>query len=212
VSSPIRAEDVEAAAVLLHDLLDPTPLQPSARHSTATGAHVLLKREDLQPVRSYKLRGAYTLIARLSPEQRAKGVVAGYFAGADGIFDNPSADPGGATLEAVAEGSAKTVASTRANRLILAERAQTGRTEITDLTITSLDLTFDDSKKITVWPTVRLSGCIDRYALKTVDASGSPVKDPALRSVRATFSVRNTSWPSRDGWRLSWFTESKTRC
>lgn len=76
MSSPIRAEDVEAAAVLLHDLLDPTPLQPSARHSTATGAHVLLKREDLQPVRSYKLRGAYTLIARLSPEQRAKGVVA----------------------------------------------------------------------------------------------------------------------------------------
>ena len=153
---------------------------------------------------------------KISPEddarQRAKGVVTGYFASADGIFDNPSADPGGATLEAVAEGSAKTVASTRANRLILAERAQTSRTEISDLTITSLDLTFDDSRKITVWPTVRLSGCIDRSALKTVDASGSAVKDPALRSVRATFSVRNTSWPSRDGWRLSWFKESKTRC
>lgn len=136
--------------------------------------------QEVHPARRADRRGG-PRAGKISPEddaqQRAKGVVAGYFAGADGIFDNPSADPGGATLEAVAEGSAKTVASTRANRLILAERAQTGRSEIGDLTIL-----------------------------------GAPVKDPALRSVRATFSVRNTFWPSRDGWRLSWFTESKTRC
>lgn len=76
MSSPLRAEDVDAAAELLRDVVIPTPLQTSARHSEVTGATVLLKREDLLPVRSYKLRGAYTLIARLSPEDRAKGVVA----------------------------------------------------------------------------------------------------------------------------------------
>jgi threonine dehydratase len=37
---------------------------------------VLLKREDLQPVKSFKLRGAYNRMVNLSAEQRARGVIA----------------------------------------------------------------------------------------------------------------------------------------
>lgn len=52
-----------------------TPLQHNARLSAATGAQVYLKREDLQPVRSYKIRGAANLIASLSQLERGRGVV-----------------------------------------------------------------------------------------------------------------------------------------
>ena len=75
MSSPISAADVDRAATLLDGVTRRTPLRASARLSEATGATVLLKREDVQPVRSYKLRGAYTLIASLADEERAKGVV-----------------------------------------------------------------------------------------------------------------------------------------
>lgn len=75
MSSPITAADVDRAATLLDGVTRRTPLRASARLSEATGATVLLKREDVQPVRSYKLRGAYTLIASLTDEERAKGVV-----------------------------------------------------------------------------------------------------------------------------------------
>lgn len=74
--SLLTADAVDSAAALLADVLTQTPLQRCERLSEETGAEVWLKREDLQPVRSYKLRGAFTLIANLSPEQRAKGVVA----------------------------------------------------------------------------------------------------------------------------------------
>ena len=74
--SHLAAQSVDDAAATLAGILPPTPLQRSERLSAAVGAEVWLKREDLQPVRSYKLRGAFTLIAGLSPEQRAKGVVA----------------------------------------------------------------------------------------------------------------------------------------
>ncbi len=52
-----------------------TPLQHSARLSAMTGLDVWLKREDLQPVRSYKLRGAYNFVAQLSPEESDRGAV-----------------------------------------------------------------------------------------------------------------------------------------
>ncbi len=52
-----------------------TPLQYSDRLSALTGAQVYLKREDLQAVRSYKLRGAYNLLMQLSDEEKAAGVV-----------------------------------------------------------------------------------------------------------------------------------------
>ncbi|MDX6553750.1 MAG: threonine dehydratase, partial [Gaiellales bacterium] len=71
----VDADAVEAAAARLSGIALRTPLEQSARLSERTGARVLLKREDLQPVRSYKLRGAYNLMAQLSPDERAGGVV-----------------------------------------------------------------------------------------------------------------------------------------
>ncbi len=73
--SRVTAADVDAAAERLSGVVLASPLQRNARLSAATGAEVYLKREDLQPVRSYKVRGAYNLMAQLPPEQRAAGVV-----------------------------------------------------------------------------------------------------------------------------------------
>lgn len=52
-----------------------TPLQSDARLSALVGAQVLLKREDLQPARSYKIRGAVNLVRGLSDAERTHGVV-----------------------------------------------------------------------------------------------------------------------------------------
>lgn len=71
----IDAKAVEDAAARLDGVVSRTPLQLNERLSAATGAYVWLKREDLQPVRSYKLRGAYNVIAQLDGDQRAAGVV-----------------------------------------------------------------------------------------------------------------------------------------
>ncbi|MGI8808546.1 MAG: threonine ammonia-lyase IlvA [Acidimicrobiales bacterium] len=76
LSSPaVTAADVAAAAARLRDVAVRTPLERNDRLSELLGAQVWLKREDLQPVRSYKLRGAYNFIASLTDEQRATGVV-----------------------------------------------------------------------------------------------------------------------------------------
>src|SRR5690606_13156998 len=52
-----------------------TPLDPAPYLSSRLGNNVLLKREDLQPVFSFKIRGAYNKIARLKPEQLERGVI-----------------------------------------------------------------------------------------------------------------------------------------
>jgi threonine dehydratase len=72
---PLSATDVEAAAKRIAGVVAPTPLQFSDRLSATTGASVYLKREDLQTVRSYKLRGAYNLLVQLSDAELAAGVV-----------------------------------------------------------------------------------------------------------------------------------------
>ncbi len=74
-AAPLCAADIERAAVRIAPVVAPTPLQFSDRLSAITGAQVYLKREDLQIVRSYKLRGAYNLLVQLSDEERAAGVV-----------------------------------------------------------------------------------------------------------------------------------------
>jgi len=53
-----------------------TPLEESAALSQDLDNRVFLKREDLQPIFSFKIRGAYNKIAHLSPEERARGVIA----------------------------------------------------------------------------------------------------------------------------------------
>ena len=60
----------------IYDLVVETPIDDAAQLSGRIGNQVLLKREDLQPVFSFKLRGAYNKMLSLSEEQLAKGVVA----------------------------------------------------------------------------------------------------------------------------------------
>jgi threonine dehydratase len=74
-SSPLTAADIDAAAERISGVVALSPLQLSDRLSAITGASVYLKREDLQAVRSYKLRGAYNLLMQLTPEEIAAGVV-----------------------------------------------------------------------------------------------------------------------------------------
>jgi len=72
---PITAADIDEAAQRIADVVARSPLQYSDRLSEATGADIYLKREDLQTVRSYKLRGAYNLLKQLSADEIAAGVV-----------------------------------------------------------------------------------------------------------------------------------------
>ena len=60
----------------VYDIAVETPLQDAPNISVRLGHQVALKREDLQPVFSFKLRGAYNKMARLSAKDRARGVVA----------------------------------------------------------------------------------------------------------------------------------------
>ena len=62
-------------AAPVYDLAIETPLQPARALSAALGNSVLLKREDLQPTFSFKIRGAYTRLSRLTTEQRERGVI-----------------------------------------------------------------------------------------------------------------------------------------
>lgn len=73
--SKVSIDDVRAAAQRLSDVAVRTPLERNERLSDALGAEIWLKREDLQPVRSYKLRGAFNFIASLSEADRSAGVV-----------------------------------------------------------------------------------------------------------------------------------------
>ena len=59
----------------VYDVAIESPLDPLPRLTQRLGAPVLLKREDLQPVFSFKLRGAYNKIVGLSAEERAKGII-----------------------------------------------------------------------------------------------------------------------------------------
>ncbi|MCK0156698.1 threonine ammonia-lyase IlvA [Cellulophaga sp. F20128] len=68
-------KDIRAAAKTISAVAAVTPLMESIRCSKQFNATILLKREDLQRVRSYKIRGAYNKISSLSAEERSKGVV-----------------------------------------------------------------------------------------------------------------------------------------
>ena len=67
--------DSNAAKMRIKDVVTRTPLQYNQHLSEKYGAEVYLKREDLQVVRSYKLRGAFNKILSLSEEERSRGVV-----------------------------------------------------------------------------------------------------------------------------------------
>jgi threonine dehydratase len=76
IPSLVQADDVVAARELLSDVISPTPLLYSRVLSEHIGGPVYLKCENLQRTGSFKVRGAYVRIARLSDAERARGVVA----------------------------------------------------------------------------------------------------------------------------------------
>ncbi len=73
--SPVTAETIEEAYERLQSVVTRTPLQYNPRLSEQYGAEIYFKREDLQIVRSYKLRGAYNLMSSLDAGERKRGVV-----------------------------------------------------------------------------------------------------------------------------------------
>ena len=72
----VSGADVESAAELLAGVVRRTPLEHSRGLADRVGGAVWLKCENLQRTGSFKIRGAYTRIARLTDEERARGVVA----------------------------------------------------------------------------------------------------------------------------------------
>ena len=75
LKSHMATLDFAGTAERLKPVVIHTPLQLNANLSRKYECNVYLKREDLQVVRSYKLRGAYNMISRLSPEQLKKGII-----------------------------------------------------------------------------------------------------------------------------------------
>ncbi len=72
----VSVEEIRAAATLLAPIVRHTPMESSRPLSDRVGGPVFLKCENLQRTGSFKIRGAYTRISRLSDAERAAGVVA----------------------------------------------------------------------------------------------------------------------------------------
>lgn len=98
--------DIKKALKTIRQVADVTPLSESIRYSSNYDATILLKREDLHRVRSYKIRGAFNKISSLSKEQMQKGVVcasagnhaqgvafACFYLGIEGTIYMPSVTP-----------------------------------------------------------------------------------------------------------------------
>ena len=75
-SLPVTLADVRAARELLVGVVTTTPLEHSRGLSERVGVPVYLKCENLQRAGSFKIRGAYTRMSRLSEAERVRGVVA----------------------------------------------------------------------------------------------------------------------------------------
>lgn len=76
--SPLLIDDIVRAILTsrVYDVAIESPLERAAKLSLQIGHEIYLKREDLQPVHSFKLRGAYNKIAHLTRAERANGVIA----------------------------------------------------------------------------------------------------------------------------------------
>ena len=68
-------EAIDKASKVLEEILEPTPFKKNDNLSDIYQANVFLKREDLQMVRSYKIRGAYNKIRSIAPENLKNGIV-----------------------------------------------------------------------------------------------------------------------------------------
>jgi len=69
-------DEIEAARAIVSRVAEPTPVETSRFLADVLGAPVLLKCENLQRTGSYKIRGAYNRMAKLTAEERERGVVA----------------------------------------------------------------------------------------------------------------------------------------
>jgi threonine dehydratase len=164
----------------VYDVAHETPLEVAPRLSRRLRSQVLLKREDLQPVFSYKLRGAYNRIAHMNEAERSRGVIAasaGNHAqgvafsarhlGLDALIVMPKTTPA-IKVEAVAELGADVVLSgdnyTEAKRHCDELAASTGRTFVHP---------FDDELVIAGQGTIGHE--ILRHKLGEVDAIFVPV-------------------------------------
>ncbi|PRY58149.1 threonine dehydratase [Knoellia remsis] len=74
--SQVTVAEIRAAADLLSTVIAPTPMEYNRGLSQRVGSDVFLKCENLQRAGSFKIRGAYTRMSRLTPEEKARGVVA----------------------------------------------------------------------------------------------------------------------------------------
>jgi threonine dehydratase len=75
-TAPLTIEDVEHARDRIAVLVDPSPVIRSPLLSDQLGVPVWLKLENLQPPGSFKMRGAASKLLTLTPDQRARGVIA----------------------------------------------------------------------------------------------------------------------------------------
>jgi len=76
VGAAVTLDDIRAAARLLDGVATVTPVEESRGLSALAGTRVVFKCENLQRAGSFKIRGAYVRMARLSPAEKARGVVA----------------------------------------------------------------------------------------------------------------------------------------
>lgn len=76
--SPILIDDAVKAVLTsrVYDVAIESPLERASKLSTLANCNAYLKREDLQPIHSFKLRGAYNKIVQLSDLERSRGVIA----------------------------------------------------------------------------------------------------------------------------------------
>lgn len=74
-SSLIPLQEIQNAKIALDGIADHTPLHLNSGLSKKYNANIYLKREDLQNIRSFKIRGAYYKMSKLSPADRDKGIV-----------------------------------------------------------------------------------------------------------------------------------------
>ncbi|MBI2593510.1 threonine ammonia-lyase IlvA [Candidatus Daviesbacteria bacterium] len=75
MNKDLSVETINRAAINLAGIVKLTPIELSKRLSDKYSAKIYFKREDLQEVRSYKIRGAYNLMSGLTKEEKKRGVV-----------------------------------------------------------------------------------------------------------------------------------------
>lgn len=71
----VKLSDIQDARKILHDIIIPTPIVSDEKLSKEIGARAFLKAECLQRAGSFKLRGAYNKISRLTDEEKKRGVI-----------------------------------------------------------------------------------------------------------------------------------------